>query len=157
MSVEKYDEALVHQGKIRMPYNWSVGETGSRFFHELCYNTEIWGTKCEHCNKVFMPPRKNCPQCLDPQTTWIQLSPVGTLITYTVIRYSVPEIHPSDPPYVTGIIRLDGADTGMVHLLGEVDIENIKEGMRVEAVFKKKGKRQGNIMDISYFRPVIEA
>jgi uncharacterized OB-fold protein len=56
------------------------------------------------------------------------------------------------PPFAYGIILLDGASTGMVHFLGEVDSEEIKPGMRVEAVFKEE--RIGDILDIRYFRPV---
>ncbi len=153
MSLEKYSEAIIYEGRIRMPYNWSVGKTGSYFFHELRYNTRIWGTKCEKCTVVFMPPRKSCPRCLEPRTTWIQLSPEGTLITHTVIRYPVEAIHPVEVPYACGVILLDGADTGFVHLLGEVIFDEIREGMRVEAVFREKEKRQGNILDINYFRP----
>ncbi len=154
MNPELINEALVHEGRIRMPYNWSVGETGSHFFHELRYNGQIWGTRCNQCAQVFMPPRKSCPQCLEPRTTWIQLPPEGSLITYTVVRYSVPDIHPVEAPYACGVILLDGADTGLVHLLGEVDFDLIKEGMRVEAVLKDKEQRKGNILDIQYFRPV---
>jgi uncharacterized OB-fold protein len=56
------------------------------------------------------------------------------------------------PPFAYGIILLDGASTGMVHFLGEVDFEEIKPGIRVEAVFKDE--RIGDILDIRYFRPV---
>jgi len=56
-----------------------------------------------------------------------------------------------DAPYPVGIIKLDGADTGMCHLLGEVVPEDIKIGMRVEAVFQEQ--RKGNILDIAYFKP----
>ena len=154
LNSEKYSEALVHEGRIRMTYNRSVGETGSRFFYELRNNSQIWGTRCEQCAKVFMPPRKNCPQCLEPRTSWVELSSKGNLVTYTVIYYPVPAIHPVETPYACGLILLDGADTGFVHLLGEVDFDQIEEGMRVEAVFKEEEKRQGNILDISYFKPV---
>jgi len=154
LNPESMNEALVYEGRIRMTYNWSVGETGSRFFHELRYNNQIWGTRCEQCAKVFMPPRKSCPQCLEPRTTWVELSSTGNLVTYTVINYSVPAIQPVETPYACGLILLDGADTGFVHLLGEVSFDEIKEGMRVEAVFKEEEKRQGNILDISYFKPV---
>jgi hypothetical protein len=55
-------------------------------------------------------------------------------------------------PIVYGIIQLDGADTGFVHMLGEVDPEQLRVGMRVQAVFKKE--REGNILDIKYFKPL---
>jgi uncharacterized OB-fold protein len=49
-------------------------------------------------------------------------------------------------------VKLDGADTGMVHFIGEVKPADIKIGMKVKAVFKDK--REGNILDIKYFKPV---
>jgi uncharacterized OB-fold protein len=51
-----------------------------------------------------------------------------------------------------GIVKLDGADTGLVHLLGGVDIGKLRVGMRMQAVFREK--RQGNYLDIEYFRPL---
>ena len=56
-----------------------------------------------------------------------------------------------EAPYPVGIIKLDGADTGMCHLLGEMLVEDIKIGMRVEAVFRQD--RKGNILDVAFFKP----
>jgi len=56
------------------------------------------------------------------------------------------------PPFAYGIILLDKASTGLLHLLGEVNMGEIQSGMRVEAIFKDE--RIGDIMDIRYFRPV---
>jgi uncharacterized OB-fold protein len=52
---------------------------------------------------------------------------------------------------------MDGADTGFVHMLGEVDPEQLKEGIKVEAIFKVKEERQASILDIKYFKPVRKA
>ena len=52
-----------------------------------------------------------------------------------------------------GIIKLDGSDTSLVHLLGEINPDDIKIGMRVEAVFSQETK--GSIQDIAYFKPVV--
>jgi uncharacterized OB-fold protein len=68
-----------------------------------------------------------------------------------VVRYP-SDVQPLNPPFGYGIIRLDGADTGMAHLLYGSDATKWKIGMRVKAVFK--GKREGNILDIAYFQPV---
>jgi hypothetical protein len=57
-----------------------------------------------------------------------------------------------EPPIIYGIIRLDGADTGLVHMLGEVDLEQVKVGMRLQAVFKEK--RVASVLDIKYFKPL---
>jgi uncharacterized OB-fold protein len=68
---------------------------------------------------------------------WVELSDTGTLLTYTVTRYAVPGIQPQPPPFALGIIKLDGASTGLVHLLGEIGLNNISVGLRVKAVFRE--------------------
>jgi uncharacterized OB-fold protein len=37
-------------------------------------------------------------------------------------------------------------------MLGEIDPEQLRVGMRVQAVFQKE--REGNILDIKYFKPL---
>ncbi|PIU63387.1 MAG: DNA-binding protein [Armatimonadetes bacterium CG07_land_8_20_14_0_80_40_9] len=144
-------EEMVYPGRIKVPYKWSVGEYGSHFFIELRDNKKIWGTKCPKCKIVFVPPRNVCPRCFTKIEEWVELGSEGTLLTYTVVHYKSP-VSPLEPPYGYGIIKLEGADTGLTHLLSEMDFEKIKIGMKVRAVFKEK--REGNILDIKYFKPV---
>ena len=144
-------EPLIYESRIKVPYTWSVGETGSRFLIGLRDRKKIFGTRCLKCDKVYLPPRKNCGQCFSENLEWVELGSQGALITYTIVRYE-SSTTPIKPPFAYGMILLDGASTGLVHLLGEVELEEIKTGMRVEAVFKDE--RIGDILDIRYFRPV---
>lgn len=144
-------KSLVFESRIKVPYTWSVGETGSRFLIELRDHKKIFGTRCSKCDNVYLPPRKNCGRCFSLNLEWVELGTQGTLITYTVVHYESPAM-PMKPPFAYGMIRLDGASTGLVHLLGEVDFRDIKTGMRIEAVFKEK--RIGDILDIRYFRSI---
>ena len=64
----------------------------------------------------------------------------------------MPGIQPQEPPYALGIVKLDGASTGLMHLLGEVEMDSIRVGMRVKAVFRDV--REGNYLDIRYFKPL---
>lgn len=141
---------IVHQGFI-VSYEYAAGEAGSRFYVELRDKGNILGTRCPQCSKVYVPPRTTCGACFGKLDEWVKLKAEGTLMTYTVVHYSLP-VHPVGTPFAYGIIRLDGADTGLTHLLGEVDLESIRIGMRVKAVFKED--RQGNILDIKYFKPL---
>jgi len=79
----------------------------------------------------------------------VEVSDKGTLLTYTVCNQPNP-VQPVESPVVYGIIQLDGADTGFVHMLGEIDPEQIRIGMRVQAVFKDE--REASILDIKYFK-----
>jgi hypothetical protein len=56
------------------------------------------------------------------------------------------------------VIEIDGASPlhGIMHLLGEVDPQEVHIGMRVQAVWKSPEDREGAITDIKYFRPLDE-
>jgi uncharacterized OB-fold protein len=149
---EAHTEAIVHRGRIKVPYMWYVGEYGSRFYVELRDNKKIWGTQCSQCGMVLVPPRNQCGRCFVPITEWVELKDTGTLETFTVVHYEVPDLQPLKPPFAYGIIKLDGADTGFVHLVYDTDLSTLKTGMRVQAVFTEE--RQGNLLDIHYFKPV---
>jgi len=140
------------EGRLQVPYsNWYGGPI-SGFFCDLRDHKRLRGTRCASCSKVYMPPRSICPGCFAKLRDWVDLPPTGTLLTYTIVNYTYSTYYqPMYAPYPVGIIKLDGADTGMCHLLGEVVPEDIKIGMRVEAVFQEQ--RKGNILDIAYFKP----
>ena len=144
-------EPIITPGWIIMPYKYSVGALASKFFIALRDNKKIMGVKCSKCNLVIVPPRSICSKCYSKLDECVELDGKGTLLTYTVVHY-VPPVEGLKPPFAYGVIQLDGADTGFTHILGEVDLQSIDVGMRVEAVFSEK--RQGNILDIKYFRPL---
>jgi len=144
-------ENMVQPGRIKVPYTWQAGETASHYLTRLRDEKKILGKHCPKCDKVLVPPRKNCPFCSVPTGGWVELSGKGTVDTYTVVRKDFP-IQPMKAPFAYALIKLDGADTGFLHMLGEVDLKNVKEGMRVEAVFA--AERTGSPLDIAYFRPM---
>jgi len=143
---------LIYPSRIKLPYTWYAGRVGSRFYREIRDNCKIWGTRCPRCERVYLPPRETCPRCFYAIDEWVEVGDVGTLLTYTVIRYAVPGIQPQKPPYALGIVKLDGASTGLMHILGEVEPDNIRVGMRLKAVFREA--REGNYLDIMYFKPL---
>jgi len=150
--LEGMDVWLYH-GKIHIPNTYSAGAVGSRFLIELRDNERIMGTRCPACNLVYVPARSVCKDCFGQLSEWVEMSPHGTLLTYTV-AYEPNPVQPSPIPVAYGIVQLDGADTGFVHMLGEIDAEQLKAGMKVEAVFKVKEERQASILDIKYFKPM---
>jgi uncharacterized protein len=146
-------EPLVHNSKINVPYSWWAGNTASKFFISLRDEKAIITTRCGKCGKVFMPPRKVCPTCFTENTEWLKISAEGTLVSYSIARRQLESI-PTDKkvPVIWGLIKLDGADTAMLHYLDEVNPEGVAIGMRVKAVFAES--RTGGIRDISHFKPV---
>jgi uncharacterized OB-fold protein len=115
---------------------------------------EILGMRCPACNRVYVPARSVCKDCFAQIKEWVKVSDRGTVLTYTIDHESKPIIKPAKPPIIYAIIQLDGADTGFVHMLGQVEPEHLSIGMRVQAVFKPRAERVASILDIKYFKPI---
>lgn len=144
-------EPIVEHQELKVPYRYSMGATTSKFFIEIRDQKRILGIKCPQCNMVFVPPRSTCGRCFSPLKDWVEVSDKGTLQTYTIVHYPTP-VQPVPTPLIYGIVKLDGADTGLAHLINETDYERLHIGMRVQAVFKEE--RVGNMLDILYFKPL---
>jgi uncharacterized OB-fold protein len=144
-------DVWIYHGQIYIPNTYSAGAVGSRFLIALRDKKRIMGTRCATCNRVYVPARSICKDCYGQLDELVEVSDKGTLLTYTVCNQPNP-VQPVESPVVYGIIQLDGADTGFVHMLGEIDPEQIRIGMRVQAVFKEE--REASILDIKYFKPL---
>ena len=146
-------EALINNERPRIwRYTYAAGPVRSRFLLELRDHQRIMGVKCPSCRRVYVPARPTCLVCLSELNEWVEVSNTGTIMTYAVVAHPAPS-HKLVAPFMYGIIQLDGADTGLTHFLGEVDPEDLRIGMRVEAVFQEE--REGNILDIKYFKPLL--
>jgi uncharacterized protein len=145
------EELIVHRSSMRIPYRWAAGNTAARFYREIAQDKKIYGTKCPACARVLLPARKSCSLCFQETEEWVAVGPAGTVKSFTVARYQVPHLK-TPPPIVYALIQLDGADTAFIHRLAEVDIDAVKIGLRVSAVFAEQPA--GNILDIDYFKPI---
>ena len=73
--------------------------------------------------------------------------------SFTVLHISLDGT-PLDEPDVLALIQLDGADSVLVHRLGDVAVDELRIGMRVKAVLEPRRKRKGSILDIRHFAPL---
>ncbi|MBN2283301.1 MAG: Zn-ribbon domain-containing OB-fold protein [Deltaproteobacteria bacterium] len=143
--------------EVFVPYEVAVGPTWSTFFDYL-KEERIMGTRCSKCKRIFVPPRTFCPRCFEEMEEWVQVADEGTIETwsYATLKFyaQIPE-----PPFITVQVRLDGCDTGFLHRIAGFDLKDfekvnrrVKLGGRVKAVWRKK--KEGNINDIDYFKPI---
>jgi uncharacterized OB-fold protein len=132
-------------------YTYSAGPIRSRFLLYLRDHQKIMGTRCSLCGRVYVPARSICLECYKDMKEWVEVSKRGVLQTYTIVYKQSPIIS-CDRSFAMGVIKLDGADTGIIHKLGQVEFTEIRIGMRLEAVFANL--RKGDIRDIVYFKPI---
>ena len=153
---ERAPRTLAAKFPLRMPVNWPTGPYVGRFLKEIKENAKILGIKCPKCGRIVAPPRMVCGRCHVVQKEWVPLGSEGTLLYFSVVfqKFTDPQTgEERKVPYAWGVITLDGG--GFInHYLSETEITNLLQwrGKRVQAVFKDK--REANIQDIKYFKPI---
>jgi hypothetical protein len=137
-------------GNLPVSNRYTYGLAGERFFREIKDSGRILGTRCNSCNRTYVPAAIFCERCLHEITDWIDMGTQGELVTFTVLHVNL-DGSPREKPLTVGFIRF--GDGGLIHYLDEIEPDQVKIGMIFEAVFKPQAERQGSILDISYFRP----
>ncbi len=124
-----------------------------RVWRERGIKYRLIGGRCNSCGKVFYPYRRFCPRCGSEDIRKVELPRQGRVLYFTVIR-TPPLGFEKYAPYVVAIVELaDGAR--VIAQLTDVDLSAVKEGIEVEAVFRKY-REQGEDGIIEYgikFRP----
>lgn len=135
-------------------YAWDVGVAISGYLRGLKAG-KLVGRHCPECGRILIPPRMFCEGCFCPTDCWVDLQDTGTIITFSLC-YVTWNMMRVKEPQIPAVVEIDGASPGMgiMHLLGEVDPEAVKIGMRVQAVWKPADERTGAITDIAYFKPL---
>ena len=148
--LENAEPLTLHHPVIYSEINFDVGKINGIFFAALRDEGRILATYCPECDRSYLPPRMSCHTCFTELHDWVDAGDTGTLVSFTIVRRP-GMLQPEDLPYVLGLIKLDGADTALVHLLGEVNPDEVEVGMRLKVVLADE--RKGNIKDIRYFKP----
>lgn len=139
--------------KTSVKYSWTSGVAISRFLDGL-KEGELWARECDGCKRVMIPPRMYCEEDFRPTDRWVRVKDTGKVNTFS-ISYVNNDASRRKKPIIVSVVEIDGASPqmGILHLLGEVEPEEVEIGMPVEALWKPKPERTGAITDIAYFRP----
>lgn len=139
---------------ISLDYSYTPGRAASRFLRGIA-DRKIVGERCPECSNVYVPPRGVCPRCGVATAEEVPIKPTGTITTFCVVN--VPFTGQAvECPYVSASILLDGADISIMHLIQEVAADEVRMGMRVEAVWVDESEMKPTLESIKYFRPTGE-
>ena len=137
---------------IRLDYEYTPGRAASRCLRRL-EEGRLVGQRCPSCSKVYLPPRGSCPTCGVPTDEEVSCIGTGTITTFCVVN--IPFAGQAvECPYVCASVLVDGADIPLLHLIQEVAAEDVRMGMRVEAVWVDEPGP--TLESIAYFRPTGE-
>jgi uncharacterized OB-fold protein len=138
----------------RLEYAFTAGEATSRFLRGIA-EKRILGERCPECGKVMLPPRGSCPTDGVATSEQVELADRGIVTTYCVVNVKFSG-SAMELPYVCASVLPDGGDMGLFGLVQEIPFDQIRMGMRVEAVWVDEAERKPTLESIRYFRPTGE-
>jgi uncharacterized OB-fold protein len=134
--------------ELSFDYTRSLGPTLSRFMTGLAAR-RITGARCAD-GRVVVPPVEYDPVTGAAVTEFVEVVDHGAVLTWTWAAEPLPG-QPLDRPFAWALIRLDGADTGMLHALDVRSPADVHTGMRVQA--RWAAAPVGHVRDIVCFEP----
>jgi uncharacterized OB-fold protein len=151
MSDSEQATAPLHQRQVmEFPYKHSTGETIGRFLAGLKEQKTIWGQRVSG-QGVVVPPLGYSEVDASAGGEWVAVKDTGTVTACAVVHQPIERLHPSAAPFAFVLVRLDGADTGLAHIV-TADLDRVHVGARVQAVWAADDVRCGSIRDIACFR-----
>jgi uncharacterized OB-fold protein len=130
-------------------YTRSLGPVLSEFMTALAAR-RILGSRGAD-GRVHVPPAEYDPVTFAPPPELVSVGPAGTVLTWSWQPEPI-DGQPLDRPFGWALIRLDGADTGLLHAVDAGTAGAMHSGMRVRP--RWAAQRSGHIRDIECFEPV---
>ncbi len=85
---------------------------------------------CRNCGQAHHYPRTMCPFCWSSEVEWTEAGGTGVIYTFSVTRRG------AGAPYCIAYVTLDEGPTMMTNIV-DVDLDTVRIGQRVKAVFKR--------------------
>lgn len=100
--------------------------------------------------EVVAPATDYHPVSGEALTELVDVGPAGTVTTWSWVTSPRPR-HPLDHPFAWALIRLDGADTAMLHAVDAGSPEAMRPGLRVRPRWSPSAT--GALSDLACFEP----
>jgi uncharacterized OB-fold protein len=144
---------MFQESSLAFPYKRSTGETIGRFLAGLKEQKAIWGQRVAGLGVVVPPLGYSEVDGSGAGDAWVEVGTTGVVTAAAIVHEPIAGFHPCERPFAFVLVKLDGADTALAHLVTE-RLERLRVGSRVEAVWASDEARRGTILDIASFRVV---
>lgn len=133
---------------LEYAYTRSVGPVIGRFLGGL-RDRKLLGVRTA-TGRVLVPPQEYDPDTGDAVGDFVEVGQSGTVTTWAWVAAPRPK-HPLQRPFAWALVRLDGADTAMLHAVDAGQESRMRTGMRVRV--RWRDETLGEITDIACFEP----
>jgi uncharacterized OB-fold protein len=143
-------EALHASHRLEYPYSRSVGPVIGAFLTGL-RDGRLLGVQGSG-GSVIVPPTEYDPTTAEDTGDLVEVGPGGAVESWAWVAEPRPK-HPLSRPFAWALIRLDGADTALLHVVDSGGPDNLSRGDRVTVKFRPAAERVGAMTDIEAFVP----
>ncbi|CAL9366222.1 hypothetical protein SUDANB120_00769 [Streptomyces sp. enrichment culture] len=133
---------------VEFPFTRSLGPVQSAFLTGLRERV-VLGARTSG-GTVLVPPAEYDPATAEELRELVEVAPAGTVTTWAWNDHPRPS-QPLATPFAWVLVRLDGADTALLHALDAAGPDAVRTGMRVR--IRWAAERTGAITDIACFEP----
>ncbi|MGV4983841.1 Zn-ribbon domain-containing OB-fold protein [Streptomyces sp. NRAIS4] len=133
---------------VEFPFTRSLGPVQSAFLTGLRERV-VLGVKTGD-GRTLVPPVEYDPVTAEEIRDMVEVAPTGTVTTWAW-NHEPRRGQPLGVPFAWVLVRLDGADTALLHALDAPGPDAVRTGMRVRIRWAEE--RTGAITDIACFEP----
>ena len=139
---------------LEYPYLRSVGPVLGAFFTALRDGRILGATSRSPggATTVVVPPTEYDPVTGADVGELVEVGQSGVVTTWAWTEHPKTG-QPLDRPFAWALVRLDGADTAMLHAVDAGVAEAMATGMRVSVRWRSAAERVGSMLDIECFVP----
>ena len=130
-------------------YTRSVGTAISRYLTGL-RDGKIIGVRIGD-GRVMVPPTEYDPETGAALDEYVEVGPAGTVVSWTWVREPRDGKHHLTKPFAFALVRPDGADIPMVHVVDVASADEMAVGMRVMPRWAPE--RVGYVTDLNAWIP----
>ncbi|MFF3768232.1 OB-fold domain-containing protein [Streptomyces sp. NPDC001922] len=133
---------------LEFPFTRSLGPVRGAFLTGLRERTVLGARTAD--GRVLVPPAEYDPVTAAELRELVEVGTTGTVTTWAW-NPQPRRAGPLDRPFAWVLVRLDGADTALLHALDVPGPEHVRTGLRVR--IRWAAERTGAITDIACFEP----
>jgi len=134
--------------KLEFPYRRSVGPVIGAFLTAL-RDKRVVGVRAPD-GRVLVPPFEYDPETGEALTELVDVASEGVVERAAWVTEPL-RTHPLDRPFAWALVKLDGADTSLLHAFDCGSADRARPGTRVRV--RWTSETEGHIKDIACFEP----
>src|SRR6266849_81693 len=96
----------------------NINDPLSRPFWDAARRHELMMQKCPSCGFVRYPAARACPECLEINDEWVQLSGRGTIWSFGIYHHVFNQNFCDEIPYNVALVQLEEGPRLVTNIVG---------------------------------------